>query len=78
MYRSVLLSDEKVGAIKNVYDAEIINKLNDKFQLFDNIIGYNNLEENKNILKNIEYAFSTWGTPQYDKKTIQKYFPNLK
>lgn len=78
MYRSVLLSDEKVGAIKNVYDAEIINKLNDKFQLFGYIIGYNNLEENKNILKNIEYAFSTWGMPQYDKKTIQKYFPNLK
>ena len=78
MYNAVLLSDEKSGAIHSVYNEETLNKIKLHFNLFNEVIGYNNLESNKNILKNIEYAFSTWGMPVYDENIIKNYFPNLK
>ena len=60
-----------------VYTPEVLKKLSEYGELSEKI-NQSNLKENKEFLKDCEYAFSTWGMPRFTKKEIQEYMPNLK
>lgn len=61
----------------SVYTPEALEKLS-SFGELSPIINKRNLEENKELLKDCEVAFSTWGMPQFTKEEIKKYLPSLK
>ena len=60
-----------------VYTPEVLKKLSEYGELSEKI-NQSNLKENKEFLKDCEYAFSTWGMPRFTKKEIQEYMPKLK
>ena len=60
-----------------VYTSEVLKKLSEYGELSEKI-NQSNLKENKEFLKDCEYAFSTWGMPRFTKKEIQEYMPKLK
>lgn len=60
-----------------VYTPEVLKKLC-KYGELSEKINQNNLKENADFLKDCEYAFSTWGMPQFTKEEIKEYMPALK
>lgn len=60
-----------------VYTPEVLKKLSRYGELSEKI-NQANLKENKEFLKDCEYAFSTWGMPKFTKKEIKEYMPKLK
>ena len=55
-----------------VYTSEVLKKLSEYGELSEKI-NQSNLKENKEFLKDCEYAFSTWGMPRFTKKEIREY-----
>ena len=60
-----------------VYTPEVLKKLSEYGELFKKI-NQKNLEENADFLKDCEFAFLTWGMPQFTKEEIAKYMPKLR
>lgn len=60
-----------------VYTPEVLKKLSEYGELSKKI-NQKNLEENADFLKDCEFAFSTWGMPQFTKEEIAKYMPKLR
>ena len=42
------------------------------------VITKEEIDEYKDILKNTDYIFSTWGMPHFETEEIREYLPNLK
>lgn len=46
--------------------------------LLDTVIAKNNLEANKELIKDVEIAFSTWEMSKLTREELDTYFPHLK
>lgn len=65
--------------ITNVYSDDVKAKLFDKLDFPTvHIITKRELNEYRDILREAEYAFSTWGMPSFSREEIREYLPNLK
>ncbi|MBR2884011.1 MAG: hydroxyacid dehydrogenase [Clostridia bacterium] len=60
-----------------VYTPAVLQRLSEYGELSKKI-NKSNLEENAEFLADCEFAFSTWGMPQFTKEEIAKYMPKLK
>lgn len=65
--------------INEVYSAEVREKLSSLFEFpTDHIILSSELDEYREILKETDYIFSTWGMPSLSEDQIKEYLPSLK
>lgn len=65
--------------ITNVYSDDVKAKLFDALDFpTGHIITKRELNEYRDILREAEYAFSTWGMPSFSREEIREYLPNLK
>jgi len=65
--------------IFNVYTKDIMQQLSSELDMDTNlIITQENINENKAIAAQAEFAFSTWGMPTFTEAQIEEFFPNLK
>lgn len=69
---------KKGGRFPYVFGQGRMDRIRKRIQVCDEIICQENLEVNRDFLKDVEVAFSTWDTPEFTKEEIQEYFPNLK
>lgn len=69
---------KKGGRFPYVFGQGRMDRIRKRIQVCDEIICQENLEANRDFLKDVEVAFSTWDTPEFTKEEIQEYFPNLK
>ena len=60
-----------------VYTPSVIRRL-EGFGELSPIIDKENIEENREFLTDCEFAFSTWGMPDFTEADIKKYMPSLK
>lgn len=60
-----------------VYTPDVLKKLGEYGELSQKI-NQGNLAENAEFLADCEFAFSTWGMPQFTKEEIAKYMPKLR
>ena len=60
-----------------VFSKEVLEKLK-SFGEISGMIRKKNLEENRDFLKDCEFAFGTWGMPKFSKEEIREYMPKLK
>lgn len=74
--RAIVLC-ESPDKIKEVFKKEHLETIR-KLGWNGNILTSSTLEENKQLLADTQYIFSTWGMPRLDKKTIKTLFPSLK
>ena len=77
MKKACFIGDNK-NRIDYVFSKERIAMIKERVDLFDTIITHNNMEENKEILKDVEIAFGSWEMAILTKEEIETYFPNLK
>lgn len=75
--RAIILNNVP-DTVQAVYEYGVYNAIDQKFGLFNKIIGQNDLEQYKEITKKAEYVFSTWGMPVLSKEQIERYFPSAK
>lgn len=74
----VFLTNEPSN-IRNVYPAYIKDALAKEIGIDEiPVVMGNALEENRAVLADAEYAFSTWGMPQLTEEEIAEYLPSLK
>lgn len=66
------------NAICQVYSPEILERLKREVNLHEITIDKGNLQEHAELLKPVEYVFSTWGMPAFSEEEITTYMPNLK
>ncbi|MFI3206033.1 MAG: NAD(P)-dependent oxidoreductase [Clostridia bacterium] len=62
----------------DVYDSDSLEKLDKMFKIPRIVITSQNYKEHKELLKNTEYIFSTWGMIVLTEEEIDEYLPNLK
>ena len=63
---------------KTVYPADVMERLNERLDVFDHVIAKEEINEYREVLAEAEYAFSTWGMPSFTREEIREYLPNLK
>lgn len=69
---------EQGGRLPYVFGQGRMEQIRGKIEMCPEIICRENLEENREFLRETEVAFATWDTPQLSAEEIRKYFPNLK
>lgn len=61
-----------------VYPDEVTAQLNERLDICPHVITKAELEEYRDVLREAEYVFSTWGMPAFTREEIRTYLPNLK
>ncbi|HBM79792.1 MAG TPA: phosphoglycerate dehydrogenase [Clostridiaceae bacterium] len=61
-----------------VYDSGRRELFKREIEIYPEIINKDNLEQNKEYLKQVEIILSTWGMESFTGEQLDKYFPNLK
>ncbi len=64
--------------IFNVFDENTLKVIRTRFEISDEVITYNSMEQNREILADAEYIFSSWGMPSLTIEEIKEFLPNLK
>lgn len=65
--------------IFEVYNDQTLNELRSISDINSSKVYTKSMVElNKDLIKNVEYIFSTWYMPSFSEQEIAKYFPNLK
>jgi len=64
--------------ISEVYSAEVIGKLSEKLDVFPHVIAKATLGEYRDVLREADYVFSTWGMPHFTGEEIRACLPRLK
>ena len=75
--KAVIITENSVQA-ERVFDKEIREKLNARYELCPTMLCRKNFERHMDFLKSAEYIFATWGFGKYSEEEIKKYFPNVK
>lgn len=55
-----------------------IDRINQYMKLSGEIIGFHNIEQHKDRLRDAEIMWSTWGIERFNKEQLEEYFPRLK
>lgn len=76
MKRGIFLSDNPT-LLASIYTKEKIAEIKTLIDLYDKIITPNTLDEKKDITKNCQFIFSTWGMPSLTEAEIKLFFPKL-
>jgi phosphoglycerate dehydrogenase-like enzyme len=76
--KAVFLGNRENNAIASVYSDDMMRQVNELVDLHPEIIDRSLLEENRELLRETEIAFSTWGMCQLTPDEIRQYLPNLK
>lgn len=75
---SAVFLNTSEGWMWRVYDEQNLARLDEMVDLPRTVITPETLEENRELLANAEYAFSTWGMPTLSEEQIAEYLPKLK
>lgn len=78
MKSAVFFSCEGNTNLYKVFNTEILTKLGMKLDVYSTIINRENIAEHAVAMKGAEFAFATWGMPDFSEEEIRKYMPNLK
>ena len=76
--KSTFLGIKDRNHINRVFTSNILEKIRNCTDLYDQIIGQHDLNEHKDNLKEIEIAFASWGVPALTEGEIRTYLPKLK
>lgn len=76
MKKAVFFGNE--GTTKTVYPESVMTRLGEKLDICPHVITKAELDEYRDVLREAEYAFSTWGMPRFTREEIRTYLPNLK
>lgn len=76
--KAIYFGERNNNHIYNVYNSNILNELKAHVDLFPEFIDRDNISEFSEITRIAEYAFSTWGMPEFVDEEIKKHLPNLK
>lgn len=75
--KAILLTSEVHNAHR-VYDSGMIEKLQERYDLYETVLSKKNIKNHMTACKNAEYIFSTWGMEHFSEEEIKDYFPNAK
>lgn len=78
MKKAVFFSYEENKVINRVFSTEIMAKLGSRLEIYSPIINRENIIEHAAAMESAEFAFSTWGMPDFTEEEIKNYMPNLK
>ena len=73
----IALFGSDINRFRKVYTPSVIKRL-EGFGELSPVINKKNIEENREFLKDCEYAFATWGMPTFTEEDIKEYMPSLK
>ena len=73
----IALFSKNPSKFNSVFTDEVMIKIKSYGEV-SSLINRSNLKEHKEFLKDCEYAFSTWGMPEFTKEEIKEYMPSLK
>ncbi|MBB6734207.1 hydroxyacid dehydrogenase [Cohnella zeiphila] len=76
--KAVFLANRNHNSIQQVYNDDMMRQLNELVDLHPDIIDRGLLEEHRDLLREAEIAFSTWGMFELTPDEIGRYLPNLK
>lgn len=66
------------GTTASVYPADVMARLGEKLDICDHVIAKTDLDGYRDVLREAEYAFSTWGMFRLTREEIREYLPNLR
>lgn len=67
------------GDVARVYSPDVLKKLREKLDFTtDHVIGKQEFAEYRDVLRDADYIFSTWGMPHLTREEIREFLPNLK
>lgn len=75
--KAILLTAEEHNAHR-VYDSGVIEKLQERYDLYETVLSKKSIKNHLTACKNAEYIFSTWGMEHFSEEEIKDYFPNAK
>lgn len=82
MYKkqAVLLGKHSSRAINKVFNGEIRERIRQHVNLYDIVVDNDpeQLHRHAEDLNHAQYAFSTWGMPQFSEEDIRTFLPNLR
>lgn len=64
--------------VATVIPQDRMDRIRQYMDLPDEIIGFHNIEQHKDGLKDAEIMWSTWGIERFNKEQLEQYFPRLK
>ena len=76
--KGIFLTDASIDTVYRVYGADIRRKLEHEIELFPDIIGRGAMHDKREILRETNVIFSTWGMPYCEEEEIKACFPVLK
>lgn len=76
MKKAVFLGNADTTA--NVYPEEVMTRLRERLDICEHVIDKKDLDAYREVLRDAEYAFSTWGMFRFTREEIREYLPRLK
>jgi phosphoglycerate dehydrogenase-like enzyme len=76
--KGIFLGNTQRGTFDSVYKKQFVYRISETISIPNLVIDKTNIEENINLAREAEFAFSTWGMPVFTEEEIQYYFPKLK
>ncbi len=78
MKKKAVILTGKPENVKRVYTEDVLKELRELVDLHERLIGKDDFLTDREVLKQAEVAFSTWGMLQLTEEEIKKFLPNLK
>lgn len=76
--KAVFLANRDRNSIQDVYSEAMMARLDELAEMYPTVIDRDNMQEHAEALREVEFAFSTWGMVKLDAEEIRHYFPKLK
>lgn len=75
---AVFLAEADNRMVDRVFDEETKARLRERTDLLPQFIHRGNVEQYREELRRVEYAFATWGIPRFTEEELRSWFPELK
>lgn len=76
--KAVFLGKRDNNAIQGVYSDAMKARLYELVEMYQTVIDRGTMEQHAEMLREVEFAFSTWGMFKLEEEEIRHYFPKLK
>lgn len=76
--KAVFLANRDNNAIQSVYSDAMMARLHELVEMYPSVIDRDNMQQHAEALREVEFAFSTWGMVKLEAEEIRHHFPNLK